>query len=323
MSKRECITAIVPVRNGAKFLSDFLPSIVKACSDDDEIIFIEDHSTDESLQILNEFSSKHRNTRVVISEKSGLVHALNKGINEASHSWLARFDCDDSYAVTRLDQQVAMIKPSVVCIFSDYRISAPGGQNLGLIPSPVDPIATKISLISNVRTPHPVALINKEAAIKVGGYIESDFPAEDLSLWLRLSAEGELVSVPEELLTYFLHTNSVTGTKYFQSKEKGRLMYSLGFISREDINSAILNFKRQRLRYNQISFSRERIFLHYLDIYSNMKALNYKFIEKICFLIPNFQTGYFISGYKLAKEARKRRIYRQVSHSTDFPVFPS
>ena len=323
MSKRERITAIVPVRNGAKFLYGFIPNIINTCSDEDEILFIEDHSTDNSLQILKEFSGIHKNIRVITSEKSGLVHALNQGIIEASNAWLARFDCDDKYAITRIDRQATMIKDNVVCIFSDYRISAPEGQNLGVIPSPVDPIPTKISLISNVRTPHPVAMMRRDAVIEVGGYIESDFPAEDLSLWLRLSRIGDLVSVPDELLTYYLHKSSITGTTYFQSKEKGRMMYSLGYVSKQDINHAVLNFKNQKVRYNQSSFSRERIFLHYLDLYSNMKALNFKFNKKMYFLIRNFQMSFLIAGYHLGKEARMRRIYRRINHSTDSSAFPS
>jgi hypothetical protein len=68
-------------------------------------------------------------------------------------------------------------------------------------------------LVRNLRTPHPGALIRKSAALSVGGYLQSDFPAEDLSLWLRLMPQGKFASVPMPLFTYTLNGGSVTGLR--------------------------------------------------------------------------------------------------------------
>ena len=53
-------------------------------------------------------------------------------------------------------------------------------------------------------------LFSKEAVVEVGGYRDSDYLAEDLSLWLRLSKIGNLVSVPKNLLNYRLMSGSIT-----------------------------------------------------------------------------------------------------------------
>ncbi len=318
MAKRECVTAIIPVRNGAKYLPDFIPNILQTCEEQDEILFIEDHSTDETREMLKSYSSRFGNIKVIYAEKEGLVNALNQGIREASHDWLARFDCDDNYVGTRIDLQSAVIDKNVVCIFSDYRIRGSEGQDLGLVPSPVDPLPTKISLVSNLRTPHPVAMLRKETVLQVGGYRESDFPAEDLSLWLRLSEVGDLVSVPQELLTYFLQKNSITATRYVESKKKAHSLYLAHSRENQDITSAISNFEVQRNKYKHLSLSRERVFLHYLDIYLSMQYRGFKQIDQIHFLVRYFHLEYLPAIYFLGKEARKRRRHRRFNQAKNF-----
>lgn len=318
MAKRECVTAIIPVRNGAKYLPDFITNILHTCDEQDEILFIEDHSTDETRDMLTTYSSKFGNIKVIYAEREGLVNALNQGIKEASHHWLARFDCDDNYIGTRIDLQTAVIDKNVVCIFSDYRIRGSEGQDLGIVPSPVDPLPTKLSLVSNLRTPHPVAMLRKESVLQVGGYRESDFPAEDLSLWLRLSEVGDLVSVPQELLTYFLQKNSITATRYAESKKKAHSLYLASSKQSQDVTSAISNFEFQRSRYKHLSLPRERAFLHYLDIYLSMQYQGFKRFDKIHFLVRYFHLEYLPAIYFLGKEARKRRRYRRLNQAKNF-----
>jgi len=320
MAKRECVTAIIPVRNGAKYLPDFIPNILHTCDEQDEILFIEDHSTDETREMLKSYSSKFGNIKVIYAEKEGLVNALNQGIREASHDWLARFDCDDKYVCARIDLQTAVIDRNVVCIFSDYRIRGSEGQDLGLVPSPVDPLPTRISLVSNLRTPHPVAMLRKETVLQVGGYRESDFPAEDLSLWLRLSEVGDLVTVPQELLTYFLQKNSITATRYAESKKKAHSLYLASSRRNQDITRAISNFEVQRTKYKHLSLSRERAFLHYFDIYLSMQYRGFKRFDRINFLVRYFHLDYLPAIYSLAKEARRRRRYRRFNQAKNFLI---
>jgi glycosyltransferase involved in cell wall biosynthesis len=318
MEKRERISAIIPVRDGARYLPNFFLNILQTCDEQDEILFIEDHSIDESKELLNNFASNFKNVRVIQAENKGLVNALNQGIKEASNVWIARFDCDDLYAANRIKSQMNVIDEKVACIFSDYRIRGSDGQDLGLIPSPVDPLPTLMSLVTNLRTPHPIAIMRKDAVLRIGGYRESDFPAEDLSLWLRLSKVGDLVSVPEELFTYFLRKNSITATRYMESKQKAHSLYMATNLFRDTTLDAISNFEQQRKRYNRLSLSRERTFLHYVDIHMNMKYQGFKRLERIKFLLQEFHFEYFAVFYFLLRDVVKRKKYRRLNQANNF-----
>jgi hypothetical protein len=106
----------------------------------------------------------------------------------------------------------------VVAIFSDYELFYDGFRSLGKIHSAVFSPAVSTSLISGQRTAHPSVLFNKNAATSAGGYLKQDFPAEDLSLWLRMSRLGKLVSSPQVLLHYRVGESSISSTRRNEMK---------------------------------------------------------------------------------------------------------
>jgi glycosyltransferase involved in cell wall biosynthesis len=214
LARAHKVTALVPVKNGESYLDNLMPQIISNTNPSDEIIMINDHSTDNTKRELLKWNKELPNLRILDSSKPGLVNALNLGLRESSNTWIARFDVDDNYDSARLSKQIESIQANDVAIFSDYSIKSENKRNLGTIYSPVNPLACSISLINSERTAHPSALINKDAAWAVGGYLNSDFLVEDLSLWLRLSRVGNLRSVPETLLHYTLSKSSVSGRNY-------------------------------------------------------------------------------------------------------------
>jgi glycosyltransferase involved in cell wall biosynthesis len=212
------ISALIPVKNGSRFLSSFLPSLVANMRSQDEIVFVNDHSEDDSFNKINNYFKNFDKLKVqVIDNKDqGLVSALNLGLENCSNDWIARFDVDDMYTPDRIDSQRELIKDETVAIFTDYEFYLNGNMSLGTMPTAVNSIATKISLVNSQRTPHPGALINKTAVKSVGSYQKNDFPAEDLSLWLRLAKIGDITGVPRTLLQYNFNPNS---TSFLRRKE--------------------------------------------------------------------------------------------------------
>lgn len=208
------ITFLMPVKNGAQFLRvsrGQLSPMLRAC---DELIIINDHSTDESkFLIQNWVSEEGVKVRMIDNPGNGLVDALNVGIAEATHPWIARFDVDDEYHPSRIQIQSKALKGNVVAVFADYEFISATNESLGYVYSAIFDPAVSLSLISGQRTAHSSVIFNRDAVMSAGGYRKEDFPAEDLSLWLRLSRIGSLRSVPEVLLRYRITPTSITSTK--------------------------------------------------------------------------------------------------------------
>jgi hypothetical protein len=131
-----------------------------------------------------------------------------------------------------------------------------------------------ISLISSQRTPHPSILFNKASVLDVGGYQQKDFPAEDLSLWLRMSRVGKLISIPKVLLHYRISSGSVTGTKRRAANSmKRKLLENIGINSRS-IQKVLDDFERIIENYGEENYSNEREILLIRDLLMIQKNNN-------------------------------------------------
>ena len=258
------ISGILPIKNGEHWISRNLPKILKTLSLDDELIVVDDGSSDNTYSLLSEQASKDQRIKILRTTGVGLVEALNLAINQSENSWLARFDIDDTYPENRISIQREEIDSNTSVIFTDYRIRLNGGTNLGHIPSPITHLATKLSLLRSQRTAHPSALINKEKLLKVGGYLQSEFPAEDLGLWTRLSLIGSLKSVPINGLEYNFHRGSITrlNQDLISSKRDAILKVYSKSLEMHEIFAAL---EETRSSYKEVSLRNQRLILHLWD----------------------------------------------------------
>ena len=257
-NKKVPISILLPIRNGAKFLKTAIIDIEQNMDSEDEIVVIDDGSTDGTDLILKQWK-KYQNRLLVFSTGGkGLVHALNLGIEKSNHEWIARFDVDDRYNPNRLKLQRELLTRDRAAVFCDYTFTSEKNSKLGWIPCAVTPEATTISLISSQRTPHPGVIFNKSAVRDAGMYRPEDFPAEDLSLWLRLSRIGKLVGSPEKLLNYTLNPNSVSSKqRELALQTKVRLLREIP-IDANAIIFLINNLEEQFNFYNSVEFSARR-----------------------------------------------------------------
>ncbi|MBD5400733.1 glycosyltransferase family 2 protein [bacterium] len=90
------VSIIVPVYNVAPYLARCLDSLIAQTLRDIEIICIDDKSTDNSLEILNQYGNKYPQIKVIALDKnSGVSTARNIGIDAATGEYLGFVDSDD------------------------------------------------------------------------------------------------------------------------------------------------------------------------------------------------------------------------------------
>ena len=89
------ISVTIPVYNVEKYLSRCLGSILSQSFKDFEIICVDDGSTDNSLQILKEYSKKFSNIKVIQQENQGLSVARNTALKYATGKYTMFIDSDD------------------------------------------------------------------------------------------------------------------------------------------------------------------------------------------------------------------------------------
>jgi glycosyltransferase involved in cell wall biosynthesis len=265
------ISVLMSVRNGSQFLPNSIKDIESNVLENDEILIVNDGSSDRTGELLANWASDNSQVRIITTEALGFANALNLGIKDASNNWIARFDVDDRYPLNRLSAQRSLISEDVAAIFCDYEFWSESGQSLGVIPGAINASATAVSLISSQRTPHPGVIFNKVSVIDSGGYKEQDFPAEDISLWLRMAKTGSLITAPQVLVNYRLSQSSMSGSNRNLGLGKTeKLIKEIG-INLKSISDCLNNWREMFTEYDTEALGSERKLLFYRDLRESLK----------------------------------------------------
>ncbi len=93
------VSIIVPMRNEERNARQCIEGLMSQNYRDFEVIVVDDRSTDNTLAILKEFTSKHSNLKLIEGTPTpegwiGKCYALWQGVREAGGSWLLFVDAD-------------------------------------------------------------------------------------------------------------------------------------------------------------------------------------------------------------------------------------
>jgi glycosyltransferase involved in cell wall biosynthesis len=219
------ISVILPVYNAARYVCNAVGSVLSQTYDDFELLAFDDGSTDGSLNILREFEAKDRRVRAFFRENRGLVQTLNELIGLARGRYLARMDADDICRPQRFEKQIAYLEshPECVAVGTGSLLIDPNGRPIcehiyELTHDKIDEIHLSGEAIS--RLCHPSTIMRKDAVVQIGLYREEFRLAEDLDLFLRLAEVGQLANIPDIMLEYRHHLDSVC---YKHADEQGNV----------------------------------------------------------------------------------------------------
>lgn len=112
------VSVVVPVYNAEKYLKECLDSLVNQTLKDIEIICVNDGSTDNSLEILNEYANKNHRVRVIDQKNQGACIARNKGLSVALGEYIAFVDSDDYLELDAYEQAYKEAKSKNLDILS-------------------------------------------------------------------------------------------------------------------------------------------------------------------------------------------------------------
>ena len=212
MSKTPRITILMPVRNGARWLTEAVESVLQQSYADFELLMIDDGSSDDTPRMAAGFEQGDSRVRVLRQNQLGLVAALNRGLSEARGSLIARLDADDVALPRRLERQVALFesRPRLTLLGSWAEKIDEAGEPLGTLRPESDPQKLKAELLKKNPVIHSSVMFLADAARQCGGYRKVFEAAEDFDLWLQMSERGDIAIASEVLIKYRVHRQSVS-----------------------------------------------------------------------------------------------------------------
>lgn len=135
------LSIVIPCYNGWKYMNNCLKKLEEQTRLADEVIIIDDCSTDKTYYELIKYSKQSNLNISVLHNEHNLGPGKSRevAINKATKEYIAFCDCDDWYEDTFVEKVLAQIErnnPDVL-IFDSYTISSDGRKK-------IDHIATKI-----------------------------------------------------------------------------------------------------------------------------------------------------------------------------------
>jgi glycosyltransferase involved in cell wall biosynthesis len=103
----QSVSVVIPVYNGEKFLADAIASVLRQTVSPQEIVVIDDGSTDCTPQIAAGFGPAVSYYR---QERQGPPGARNFGIGKTASEWVSLLDADDIWPENSLELQLESIK---------------------------------------------------------------------------------------------------------------------------------------------------------------------------------------------------------------------
>src|SRR5665647_2472543 len=113
------LSVIIPTHNRAGMICRAIDSVISQLTVDDEIIVIDDGSTDGTEELLNKVTDRIIYRRI---SHGGAGRARNEGIAIAHNGLIAFLDSDDEWMPKKIELQRALLqaRPDVVFCFSDW-----------------------------------------------------------------------------------------------------------------------------------------------------------------------------------------------------------
>jgi len=199
----------MPAYNAEKFLEESISSILNQTFPDFELLIGDDGSTDRTLEIIQSFSDDRM--IVIRNEKNlGIPYTLNRLIKASKGEYIARQDSDDISLPKRLEKQVAFLDKNPEIGLCGTQITWFGSKRKR-IRVPLQDEDIKASMLVFNPICQPTVMYRKSCLTKQ--YNPSFEVAEDYDLCYELSKETKLANLPDVLLKYRWHENSISRTK--------------------------------------------------------------------------------------------------------------
>ena len=107
------ISIVMPIKNAGKHLKDCLNSIINQDYKNWELLAVNDHSSDDTVEILSLYAEEDTRIRFFNNNGSGIINALRLAYSHSTGVYITRMDADDIMPSDKLKKmQTALLSKS-------------------------------------------------------------------------------------------------------------------------------------------------------------------------------------------------------------------
>jgi len=189
------ISVVIPAYNAARFLEETLDSVLAQTCPADEVLVVDDGSTDETPSLAARYAPA---VQVISQVNSGESVARNLGLARVSGDWVAWLDADDVWEPTKLEAQAELIETGdadLVCVFCGFSRFGPGAADEVVVPGAAN--FSPAEHLVHWRLHPSTAVVRRQRS---PGFAEWTRDAEDLLYFADLSSRGRFAAIEAPLV---------------------------------------------------------------------------------------------------------------------------
>lgn len=204
------VSVVIAAYNSERFIADALESVLAEVSEQDDVIVVDDGSTDGTADIVRRYPT----VRLVQQRNAGPAAARNTAIQSSSAAYIAAIDHDDLWPAGRLDRMVAALEanPEAGYVAGRQRLVVSPGAPLPYWLKSTEP--EELERFRNERGTGMI-MIRRSAFDRVGLFDESmTRGGEDIDWVFRCREAGySEVKIDAEVLIRRLHGGNITASE--------------------------------------------------------------------------------------------------------------
>jgi len=214
----EKVQVCLPVYNGSMYVRDTLLTLLNQTHSNLEILVLDDASTDDTYEILNQLAEQDARIIVYRNEKNlGIVGSRNRLFSLCNARYIAIADSDDLHERSRIEEQINFLKENDLALVScAYR--AFGDRSFVFFPPEIhDEIEASMLLYNVILNPGVLidcAKVKSEDLLVFEEYLG----AEDYDCWLRLSKVYKIGCVKKILVNYRIHQEQESSENFIRQQ---------------------------------------------------------------------------------------------------------
>lgn len=210
MSSEALVSIMMPVKNASPYLQACLESILAQEHKHWELLAVNDHSTDDSNDLLLAFAKKDQRIKIFQNEGEGIIPALQLAFKNAKGNFLTRMDADDLMAPNKLNLMLEVLKsngPGHVCIglvkyFADTKL----GQGYINYEEWLNHLSREennwAEIYKECVIPSPCWMLHRSDFEQAGAF-DSEWYPEDYDLCFRFRRAGLQIRSVKEVLHFW------------------------------------------------------------------------------------------------------------------------
>ena len=216
------VSIITPSYNSSPFISNTLKSVASQSFDNWEMIIVDDYSSDNSAEVIQQYASQDPRIKFIQLEKnSGAAVARNTAIEASTGRFIAFLDSDDLWHPEKLEKQINfMLENEVAFSYTAYEKIDENG-----VPFQTMPVPKKINYNNLLKT-NVIGCLTAVYDTKYLGkiYMPTNTKREDFAAWLSILKKTDCAyGMPDVLAQYRVYESQSSSKKASMAKENWRL----------------------------------------------------------------------------------------------------